>query len=753
MNFSNFSEQIKSRISFYLIISLLSGVLLWILEGLERSTVLYNKFIQPGEVYLFSSYLVFTALGSLLWGMFLIMCSTTRLATFQLVNPNPLNLKGLTINGKWKQTLVSSLALLSIFILLWISIHTYFTKQLYKMVAGLVEPVSYLRSVFEYRQLATFLILLGLAFLLTLLTEKLEDIAGLKEEKPKISKTPLFLTISAILVLPISYYIDANFMVTRRDLSFHLPLYLSALIASLMLASISYQWFISNKLGKTIISIFVIAIFVASGISIQYFHSNQNLKSLFWRRSVIAKRYGNLVRKVAGQRHKDYIALLGTTTVKPLLNHNSDNHEIEDEELLPSLSTNLFTKIVNADTLKAVDYRQPRNIIFLSIDTLRADHMGVYGYSRNITPNLDKFAKQSIFCERGYSTGTNTGHSFASILRSALGDGIFDSNTPTITQILKQSGYQTAFITSPKTEAWLNKKRWMDYKKILMDGFEQVPHQESKFWNAQEMTDRSIDMIKNLKGKEPFFAWIHYTDPHTPYEHHPEYDFGKGDINIYDSEIAYTDAHIGRLLQFLTDSKLMQNTMIVFTSDHGEGFNEHGESEHGSLPYVEQCFVPMWVYTPEMPSINLSIPLSHIDLAPTMLEFANIAPPQNLYEGKSITSIVRGETTAHPYVISETPRNIPEPTFFAWALTKNNWRLIYDKVGSNWQLYNLDKDPYEQANLADLEPIKLKELKDELVEYLNQQALRENYSRWKSLKCMAKKKPKRFRQALSENRN
>ncbi|MBI4850413.1 MAG: hypothetical protein HY819_01170 [Acidobacteria bacterium] len=148
--------------------------------------------------------------------------------------------------------------------------------------------------------------------------------------------------------------------------------------------------------------------------------------------------------------------------------------------------------------------------------------------------------------------------------------------------------------------------------------------------------------------------------------------------------------------------------------------------------------------TPEIFNINLPMPLSHIDLGPTMLEFANISQPSN-YEGRSPISIALGKLPAHPYVISETPRNIPEPTFFAWALTKDNWRLIYDKVGGCWQLYDLDKDAKEQVNLVDIETAKLNELKALLAEYLNEQAIKYNYSRWKSLKCMTKKKPKRFR--------
>lgn len=733
-----FSQEIKVRIAFYSVVGLLSGLLLWVIECLERNLVLQNKFVQVGEEYLFSNYLVFTALGSLIWASFLVMCSTIRLATFFLIKGTPIKLAKFEISGKSIQNILSSLAIFSIFVLLWLLIDDYFSKPLYKMVTGLINIPIFT----ENRKLITFFILFVLAVLLNLFIAFMESLAELGEEifLVKNSKIISRVTLIAILVLPITYYIDANFMVTRRDLSFHLPLYLVTLLISFVVAAKHYQWFIKDRLGRSIIVLSVVFSIFSGVVTILYFNTNQNAKSLFWQQSVIAKRYGLLARKISGQKHKDYNELLNYQTVENSLNPF-------DGEAHTFLPTDLFASKVSANTVGTITGDKNHNVIFLSIDTLRADHMGIYGYSRNITPNLDKFAKESILCEKGYSTGTNTGHSFASILRSALGDSIFNSSIPTVGELFNQNGYKTAFITSPQTDAWLNKKRWMDYKKILMNGFQEVTHQETKFWNAKEMTDRSIDLLERLKGDGSFFAWIHYTDPHAPYEQHPEYNFGYKDINLYDSEIAYTDAHIGRLLEFIKSSGLVKNTMIVFTSDHGEGFGEHNAVEHGTLPHIEQCFVPMWVYSPEVPHMRLSMPLSHIDLAPTMLDFANIMSPEQ-YEGTNISNIALGLTEANPYVISETPRNIPEPTFFAWALTQNDWRVIYDKVGGGWQLYNLSNDPKEQVNLADVEAVKLQQMKGLLSEYLNEQALKPNYSHWKSLKCMAKKKPKKFKKGF-----
>lgn len=707
-----FLSELKSRISFYLTLGLMSGVLLWTIEVIERFFSLKNNFVQPHEAFFFPSYFVPTAWGSLLWALFLIMCMASRLISLELVDKTKVT-KNL-INSIWKQNLVASLGLLLIFILLWALIPTYFTSPLYEMSVSITEKIPYVGLIFVREKFSTLLILFSLSIFVTILDILFTPLINLENYQKLLTFTKnkkIALALFSSVVLLTTYYMDANFLVTRRDLSFHVPIHLLTVLASFSLIATTYKFF-----RKPILLISLILITSSSIFTITTLKSNENLKSLLWRRSTIARRYLTLAEQIQGCREKnlDELLLLGQ------LNQTSKSNSLSDPENITSFN----------------NLEETQNIIFLSIDTLRADHMGIYGYKRNLTPNLDEFARKSIFCEQGYSSGTNTGHSFASILRSALGDGIFDSSIPSIAEVLEQKGYQTAFITSPKTDNWLNKKRWAQYKTIIMSGFQEVVHQEAKTWDAAEMTDKSIELLKRLQEKGKFFAWIHYLDPHTPYIHHKEYDYGQGDLNVYDSEIAYTDVHIGRLLEFLESSGLMKNTLIAFTSDHGEGFLEHGEVEHGTLPYVEQSFVPLWVYNPETSASQISKPISHIDLAPTMLGFLKLPLPKG-YEGQDISKIALDNTLTHSYVITETPRNIPEGTFFAWGLTENRWRIIYDLLGNSWQLYNLANDPLEQRNLVDLELEKFHDLRTKLAEYLYKQSKRKNYSNWQSLKQMA----------------
>lgn len=752
---TSLGSEIISRLFFYLIVGLLSGSILWILEGLERSISLNSKFVQPGEKYLFWCYFVFSALGGPIWGLFLGINSSIRLLISNLfTTQNDIKLAKWRIPGALRGFVAGLIGIFLFYCLLSLIVPNYFSNPLYGMFAGATDKIKILRQFFGHRKIAMLSILSGLSILFCLF-----DILATTFLMPQISATKdstiidrlqsflssrtfsYLIVIIATFIVAICYFADANFLVTRRDLSFHVPMYMVTLIASLLVSMAIYRIFTTTQFAKILLALIFVTITGSTILVIKHYDTNQNLKSLFWRRGVVAKRYLTFTDRLFNWQAREFNLLVTPINQAQNLDKEANLLPISAKETTPS-KTNATNSSTDDDAddlpatslptnIAATDMKKPiRNVIFLSIDTLRADHMSIYGYQRQTTPNLDRFAQESILCQRGFSSGTNTGHSFSSIMRSALGDGIFDNEIPTMTKIFGEHGYQTAFITSPKTKAWLAKERWFEYKKIMLKDFQEIAHKEAKFWNAPEMTEKSIEMLTRLKEKGPFFAWIHYTDPHGPYEYHPECAYGSSEMDIYDGEIRYTDIHIEKLLQYLKTSGLMENTMIIFTSDHGEGFNEHGAWEHGGLPYIEQNFVPLWVYYPGVKPQQLSIPLSHIDIAPTMLSFAEILSPTQ-FEGSDIVKVAKGEVTPKPHIVTETPRNIPEGTFFAWALTDGDWKIIYDRIGNNWQLYNLKNDLTEQKNLADIEAAKFAEMKRKLAAFLNRQAARKNYSQWK----------------------
>ena len=152
------------------------------------------------------------------------------------------------------------------------------------------------------------------------------------------------------------------------------------------------------------------------------------------------------------------------------------------------------------------------------------------------------------------------------------------------------------------------------------------------------MTDRAIEYLgeRDPDGR-PLFFWLHYFDPHFAYKAHDAYPFGDSDLDRYDAEIRYTDAQIGRLLDWLQDSPLQGKTYVIIHSDHGEGFGLHGYRYHGQHLYNDQVHVPLIVSGPGIRSIQIDTPVSLIDVVPTVLDLAGV--PR--------TSDLRGSLSSH----------------------------------------------------------------------------------------------------------
>ncbi len=145
---------------------------------------------------------------------------------------------------------------------------------------------------------------------------------------------------------------------------------------------------------------------------------------------------------------------------------------------------------------------------------------------------------------------------------------------------------------------------------------------ESRGSSSREMTDDAIAFVDAHRDHR-FFLWLHYYDPHLSYEPHPEVpSFGNDRVDLYDGEIRYTDLHFGRLLDHLRQTGLWDRTAIVLTGDHGEGFGEHGVTEHGFDLYTAQTKVPLLVRVPGLPPRRVTAPAGHIDIAPTLVNLA-----------------------------------------------------------------------------------------------------------------------------------
>lgn len=364
----------------------------------------------------------------------------------------------------------------------------------------------------------------------------------------------------------------------------------------------------------------------------------------------------------------------------------------------------------------------PPNIVLISADTLRADKLGCYGYPSPTSAAIDKFARESIVFEDCICEVPLTTPSFGAMLTSmyprATGvtrNGMrMPNNIQTFPQSLQKAGYQTVCVQSN----WPLKKHICGFDRgfdIYEDGFRE------KRWgfmlperDAKQVTDLSLKFLAERDMHRPFFFWVHYSDPHAPYRLHKEFNPSGRKIwrlnsidrirAKYDSEVAYMDFHVGRLLEAVP----RENTVIIFTADHGESLYEHGYLGHGRRIYQDNQHVPLIIGGTGIEPGRVKSPVCIIDVAPTLLGLANISPAPEMLG----LDILNGTVPENRVRFIETyggavPRLPGARLFMAerhpmrQGLILQTWKFIIGGQGP--ELYRLDTDPAEKKNLASQE--------------------------------------------------
>ncbi|HZQ22294.1 MAG TPA: sulfatase-like hydrolase/transferase [Terriglobales bacterium] len=346
------------------------------------------------------------------------------------------------------------------------------------------------------------------------------------------------------------------------------------------------------------------------------------------------------------------------------------------------------------------------NVVVITIDTLRADHLGCYGYKDIKTPNIDDLAADGTRFEQAYTPVPVTLPSHSSIFTGTYpmlsGMHDFSGNTlspsqPTLASVLKDHGYTTgAVIGSAVLDGRFGLNRGFDF---YYDHFDFSRLQES---NLDEMerpgnvvADQALDWLgKNVHKK--FFLWMHLYDPHFPYRPPPPYSEQYAS-HPYDGEIAFADAQVGRLLQFLKTNGLYQNTLIVLSGDHGESLGEHGEKTHGFFIYNVTLHVPLIVHLPRgQANKSIAASVSLVDIMPTVLHALQIDVPAPV-QGRDLLPWIAGKP-AEPrdlYAESYLPR-----LHFNWSELRGIETEKYHFIDSpKPELYDLSKDPAETQNL------------------------------------------------------
>jgi arylsulfatase A-like enzyme len=421
----------------------------------------------------------------------------------------------------------------------------------------------------------------------------------------------------------------------------------------------------------------------------------------------------------------------------------------------------------NQSTCKKNTSRSPgnTNVLLITIDTLRSDHIGAYGYNKNITPHIDKLAKEGITFKKVIAQAPYTAPSHASILTStypfvhntrnmffqdASGKKIEGVNYPlppenvTLAEILKEEGYYTsAFVSGcTLTEKFSGLHQGFDVYEDTFDGVER----------GADSTNQLVFKWLQENYKKKFFLWVHYFDPHFPYSP-PEsvkkdstfkkmnfdIDLKKirknpflrdriksqediaRQIYLYDMEIKFVDEQVGTLLKMIKEYNIIDNTLIILTADHGESLIEHNEYfDHGSYLYDVCLKIPLIIKFPHNELIGKvrNLMVQSIDIMPTILDFLKIQL-RNELQGKSLMPIILNKKMSTiPFSYSESDAVLSERFGERLrAYREENWKLIYasDGVMAESELYNKADDPYETKNVIDENKELAERLKEKLL--------------------------------------
>jgi arylsulfatase A-like enzyme len=354
-------------------------------------------------------------------------------------------------------------------------------------------------------------------------------------------------------------------------------------------------------------------------------------------------------------------------------------------------------------------HKEDLNIILISIDTLRADHLSAYGYDIE-TPNIDRLSQEGttfLNCRTPVPM-TLPGHASMLIGKNPPGHGVHvnmkllaDEGNTFLSEILQENGYQTsAFIASTILDREFGFNQGFDY--YGDKGYKKQINPSNKYKKADEIKDEVLDWFNN-HCKDRFFAFIHFYDPHYPYEP-PEPFKSQYPDSPYDGEIAYTDKVIGEMLGELEEMGFLENTLVILTADHWESLGERGIEGHSYFLYNNELWVPAIFWCPQLilQGKRIEEQIRLIDIVPTVLDILDYEIPEDV-EGESLVDyIIRDKKFKGFTCYSETLRNY---TNFGWAklfaVEKGDWKYIFSPEP---ELYNIKKDPYEEKNVYDENP-------------------------------------------------
>lgn len=391
------------------------------------------------------------------------------------------------------------------------------------------------------------------------------------------------------------------------------------------------------------------------------------------------------------------------------------------------------------------------NVLFVTLDTTRADALSCYGADPGTTPNLDALAARGTRFEEAYSATNTTCPSHLSLLSGLrlIEHRVFENRQPmdpaieTLQDAFRRAGYRTAAF--PAVPFLGTPFGWQ--------GFDEIDHTD-QHRTADAVRKSLLNWLRSGDRERPFFAWAHFYDPHTLYEPPPPIarQFYRGDPYagdqpliqeelflqrwdypalhewiegvrdrrwpraMYDAEVHFVDRQIGHVLDFLAEQGLDEDTIVVVTADHGESFGEHGIWYAHSGLFETSVRVPFIVRVPGLePRVERDVPISALDLAPSLAELCDVPWPA-VGAGESFVPLLRGPRGDSPIERRDT-LVVESANNALIAVRRGRWKLIwpisdtFQRVDHEPSLYDLESDPDETRNLYREEPEIVRELR------------------------------------------
>ena len=352
---------------------------------------------------------------------------------------------------------------------------------------------------------------------------------------------------------------------------------------------------------------------------------------------------------------------------------------------------------------RALDLRG-RDFLLVTVDALRADHVGAYGYERPTTRHLDALAREGAVFERAYTATPHTSYALTSLMTGKymrpllLQDIGVDSDT--WAGLLRLYGYKTAAFYPPAV-FFIDPARFKPFRDRSLD-FE---YRWVEFAEGERRIGQVKQYLSTTTAGQRLFLWVHLFGPHEPYEPHAEHAFGDHDVDRYDSEIAAADATLGAIVKEFRAAR--PSSVVMVTADHGEEFGEHGGRYHGTSVYEEQVRVPLVISAPGVIAPQrVSETVELVDLLPTVLGGLEVPVPPRL-RGRDLGPLLakkRPSEAGFAYAETEDQQLLAEGTL----------RLVCARRIGACRLFDLESDPGQKRDLAGEKSADFARLRDRL---------------------------------------